>query len=195
MPKPGRTMNGFTMIELMITIAILAVLAAIAAPSFNDFVERARLRSSVEEVLSFLATARQEAVKRDRDVTVAVGGSETAWCLGAVAAQDPANEGDPVATLPAACDCSGAPAACTIGGERRTIDVASGSGVTLVADNSITFSSKFGGLADLSAVGDPLVLKSKSSKYEISVVVTPLGHARSCVADGKTAVTGVPTCP
>ena len=195
MPKPGRTNQGFTMIELMITIAILAALAALAAPSFTDFIERARLRSSVEEVVSFLATARQEAVKRDRDVTVAVGGDEDAWCLGAVAAQDPANEGDPVATLPAACDCSGAPDACTIGGERRTIEVATGSGVTMDADNSVTFSSKFGGLADLSAVGTPLVLKSKTEKYEINVVVTPLGHARSCVASGKTAVTGVPPCP
>jgi type IV fimbrial biogenesis protein FimT len=194
MAIPRRTTAGFTMIELMIGIAMLAVLAAVAAPAFTDFIERARLRASVDQIVSFLALARQESVKRDRDVTVAVGGSSTAWCLGAVSAADPANEGDPVPASPDACDCSGTPGACAVGGEQRVVSAAPGSGVTLTADNTITFSSKFGGLADLSAVGDPMVATSKSGKYELTVEVSPLGHARSCIASGKTAIPGVPSC-
>jgi type IV fimbrial biogenesis protein FimT len=56
--------RGFTAIELMVTVAILAVLAGIAAPSFNPIIERWRVRQVSEELQSTLYFARSEAVKR-----------------------------------------------------------------------------------------------------------------------------------
>lgn len=62
--------RGFTAIELMVTVAILAVLAGIAAPSFNPIIERWRVRQVSEELQSTLYFARSEAVKRGGGVTI-----------------------------------------------------------------------------------------------------------------------------
>ncbi|WKL17176.1 GspH/FimT family pseudopilin [Comamonas testosteroni] len=62
--------KGFTAIELMVTVAILAILAGIAAPSFNPIIERWRVRQISEELQSTLYFARSEAVKRGGGVTI-----------------------------------------------------------------------------------------------------------------------------
>jgi type IV pilus assembly protein PilE len=48
-----RPARGFTLIELMITIAVIAVLAAIALPSYNDYITRSKL-TEAHQVLSDL---------------------------------------------------------------------------------------------------------------------------------------------
>jgi len=60
-----RRVSGFTLIELMVGIALMAILAALAVPSFNDFRQRAALRGAVEQFGSTLAEVRNEAVKEN----------------------------------------------------------------------------------------------------------------------------------
>ena len=67
---PFRSARGFTAIELMVTVAVLAVLAAIAAPSFTPLIERWRVRQVSEELQSTLFFARSEALKRGGGITV-----------------------------------------------------------------------------------------------------------------------------
>lgn len=62
--------NGFSLIELMVTILALAILASIAVPSFQSMIERRRLIAAAEAVYSDLQFARSEAVKRSRVLTV-----------------------------------------------------------------------------------------------------------------------------
>lgn len=80
--KPGvrQANSGFTMIELMIVVAIMAILIALAAPSFNGLIERWRVRDSAEALTSTAYFARSEAIKRGGGITIdASGGWNTGW--------------------------------------------------------------------------------------------------------------------
>jgi type IV fimbrial biogenesis protein FimT len=63
-------MQGFTLIELMITVVVLAILLALAAPSMGNLVRDQRVKTAVGDVYVALAFARSEAIKRN--VTVGV---------------------------------------------------------------------------------------------------------------------------
>lgn len=72
---------GFTLIELMVTIAVVAVLAAIAFPSFQSTIRSSRVSSTNNEVLGLLSLARSEAIRSNRGGGVC-GSSDGASCDG-----------------------------------------------------------------------------------------------------------------
>jgi type IV fimbrial biogenesis protein FimT len=78
---------GFTIIELMITVAIIAILATVAAPSLRDMVKNARMTSLVNDLMADLSSARAEAVKRGVRATICTSNTgtqctPTAWQFG-----------------------------------------------------------------------------------------------------------------
>lgn len=62
--------SGFTLLELMITIAIAGILIGIAIPSFTSIISSNRLTAHANELVTALNLARNEAVKRGVSVTV-----------------------------------------------------------------------------------------------------------------------------
>ena len=56
--------GGFTIVELMITIVLIAILTTIAAPSLRDLVMNGRMTSLANDFMTDLSVARSEAVKR-----------------------------------------------------------------------------------------------------------------------------------
>lgn len=65
-----RQAKGFTLIELMITVAVVGVLLGISVPGFQSWIERGRIRTAAEGVLNGLQLARVEAIKRNEVVTM-----------------------------------------------------------------------------------------------------------------------------
>jgi type IV fimbrial biogenesis protein FimT len=58
------TQRGFTLIELMVTIAVLAVLLGVGVPSFRSMIESNRLAAASNDLVTGLQFARSEAIKR-----------------------------------------------------------------------------------------------------------------------------------
>jgi type IV fimbrial biogenesis protein FimT len=61
---------GLTMVELLVTVAIAAILATLAAPSFNDFLVRNRSSAMANEFTASVLRARNEAVSRNTCVVI-----------------------------------------------------------------------------------------------------------------------------
>jgi type IV fimbrial biogenesis protein FimT len=64
---PRHPQRGFTIVELMITVAVLAILLAFAVPSMTDFYDRKRLISQTEAISNLIQLARSEAIKHSAD--------------------------------------------------------------------------------------------------------------------------------
>ncbi len=79
---------GFTAIELMVVISILAILAALAAPSFRPLIEQWRVRQGVETLRSTLYFARSEAIRRGGGVVVQKLPNNTNGCTNASTSAD-----------------------------------------------------------------------------------------------------------
>jgi type IV fimbrial biogenesis protein FimT len=69
---------GFTLTELMITIAVAGVLLAVATPNLRTFIQNSRLTSAANDMLRSFQIARSEAIKRQRNVVVCASANPTA---------------------------------------------------------------------------------------------------------------------
>ncbi|ATZ66212.1 GspH/FimT family pseudopilin [Acinetobacter haemolyticus] len=69
---------GFTLIELMVTIAVLGIIAAMAAPSMGQMLVKQNLNKSTQELISVLNNARAKAALERKEITVNLNAAETA---------------------------------------------------------------------------------------------------------------------
>ncbi|WP_070990124.1 GspH/FimT family pseudopilin [Halofilum ochraceum] len=76
--KPFR---GFTLVELMVTLIIIAVVLSIAVPNFRDFIQDSRATAEANNIVGALNLARSEAIKRSETVSVCAS-SDQATCNG-----------------------------------------------------------------------------------------------------------------
>ena len=62
--------HGFTLIELMVTIAVMAIIATMAAPSFGDMLLKQNLNKSTRDLIGILTDAKTKAVLERREITL-----------------------------------------------------------------------------------------------------------------------------
>lgn len=188
-PLQGRT-AGFTLIELMVTVAVLAILAAAAAPSYRDMIDRYRLRKATDDVLSVISNSRQAAVKLDRNVNVAFGANAQGWCMGANAAAAPT--GGNAVQGATACACEAVTPTCSVDGEVLMIEPGKHRGVTLGGTTTaLVYDGNMGLLSSLTS--QSITLTSPLQVHRLRVTIRPLGQASVCAE--TPAIPGFSACP
>ncbi|MCD2513580.1 GspH/FimT family pseudopilin [Comamonas endophytica] len=86
---PGmRHAAGLTLVEILVTLAIAALLMTLAVPSFKPVLERWRVKQSVGALTDTLRLARSEAIKRGGNVAIQKLANNTNGCTLAAAAAD-----------------------------------------------------------------------------------------------------------
>jgi type IV fimbrial biogenesis protein FimT len=71
--------QGFTLVELIVALAIVAIVLTLGVPGFNDLIRNNRMTAQVNQVVSALALARSEAVKRGASVDVSTTSGGANW--------------------------------------------------------------------------------------------------------------------
>ena len=173
--------QDFTLGELMVGLAVLAILTAAALPSFASFRQRAAVRGAADQATAFWNNARFEAVKRNAMVKVGVQkAADGSYCLGAATTTHP-SDGTP-------CDCTAAVPAANICNVAR-FPTAQGewNGVTLDTGTDVAvLESKRGSLADSAAAGVLASLSAPSGPmdYTLNLHVDAMGRAVLCQSSG-----------
>jgi len=164
---------GFTLTELMITIAIIGIVTSIAVPSFSKMLERNRLKEAAQSLKSDLLFARTQAIKTSQNIVVSRStGNSGAWCYGL--------------TNNASCDCSASPSTCEI----KTV---SGSNFSTTNIKSIfTVNTSFDFRRGTSANSNTCF---STSSYTVKVKTSNAGRTVICTNNNSTALAGVDTCP
>lgn len=177
-----RYQSGLTLLELMITLAVIAVLLGVVAPSFNDFFDKNRLKQAAEEVYGILARAKAEAVTRDMDLFVNIDSG--AWCAGYATA--------------AGCTCSPLPdpddaGACAVPvgnpavNVLQVVDGANFTDVNLTSgDMGFTFDRVRG-----TTGGN--TISFTAGAWSLDIVVSSAGRIRLCAPDAARTM-GYPQC-
>lgn len=167
-----RQSSGFTLVELIITIVVMAILAGIAAPSFLSSIDNRRLSGSAEAVKNAMHVARSQAFQRSVEI-----------CLGIN------EEADSQWVVVEACDSNGSNA-CAQGTDNCLMQIRSSEfpGVTTGSDFSEAVFDPVRGtvqnfLDDNAALGTVQLTSSRGSRLDVELNL--MGRARICVPSGE----------
>lgn len=121
--KMTRRHAGFTVVELLIVGAVLAIIVTVAAPSFSKMLQMQRLRSANAQVVTDMQFGRAEAVARRDFLRVVFNSNATLTCYVLFTAPDNTRR----------CDCLLGPGTACAGSavEIRTVQVLRSTGVTV----------------------------------------------------------------
>lgn len=185
-----RANRGFTLLELMIVLVIVAIGVALAVPSYQNTVERRETTAQAEELAAFVSFAQSEAVKYNEMISVHLTYTDANnWCIGA-------NEGS------TACDCTetntSAEDYCSLN-DVPTILQSSAytkSGMTAPSpDRTLAFDPVRGtmAVADL-GTNHGVTLQSDNGNWSLQMDVGATGRIQLCNPDSAKAIPGYKAC-
>ncbi len=167
--RRGLNLHGFTLIELMVAVAVIAILATVGLPAYQGFIERQRMSSAAEAVYSQVQFFKSEAIKSSQTINIRVSGGNT-WCI--------AGSNDTT------CDCNVA-GSCLYGPQNleRVLNSASFSSISLSGTASnIPIDGIRGGLEGLTTT-QTLTLQSANG-LSAAINIRPLGQVSICSNSG-----------
>jgi len=165
--------RGVTLLELLVALAVLAIVVAVGMPGLREFIVTQRLKAAAETVYADLTLARDESLHRNRTISIAFDFEEggTRWCFA------------PSDHLP--CDCQRGE--CGIGAHGAY-------GITEAAFREISLRTNFYHQAvsfhPVRGTANPGTVTLTARDQSIEVRVSNLGRIRLCAVD----LGGYPTC-
>lgn len=177
-------MGGVTLIELMVSLSVLAILATIALPSYTGFMDRYRLEGAIQELYADMQFARSESVKCNRRVRVAfTTGGTWSYTISRIGSCTVINDSTTVTNL-------------------KTVGVASFPATqiasTTLTSNTLFFEPRFGnvehGTVGTTLSGEAQVNFQSGQGKQARVLINLIGRVRFCSPSGANNLIGVPTC-
>jgi type IV fimbrial biogenesis protein FimT len=183
--------QGFTTIELMMSVILLAVSTALAIPSYRDMVEKRQLTNAAEQLAAFVDASQGVASRSNQVVTVSFEHSgHDDWCIGATLGTG-------------GCDCGETNTEdsdyCSIDSQSWVMTDSFYDGEDLMHqitgnDGDISFDPVRGMFVD---TADFLTMEmhSESRDYKLDLMVNASGRVVLCSHDASHAVPGYDVCP
>lgn len=157
----GRRLSGFTLLEAMITVAIVTIIMAAVIPNYSSYLARQRLRHVAELLEQDLRRARTLSVDEGRNIYVSFN-SGPQWCWGV--------------SRQTACNCATGAPRCELSGithhEHR--------GMLLQSGQSVTFQAGMGRALDWTRIGI-----SNDRNQQLHIDLNPLGRPQICGTDAR----------
>ncbi|NNK32637.1 MAG: prepilin-type N-terminal cleavage/methylation domain-containing protein [Xanthomonadales bacterium] len=187
---PCSRQSGFSLVELMMTVVLLAVSLVLAIPSFRDAVEKRQVTNTAEQLVSFINSAQGIAQRTNQVVTVSYDHDDSDdWCVGAVGGATACNCEQ---TDPLQADY------CQIDGMQMVVSDADTGSLEIMhavsGDGAYAFDPVRGFFADLD---DSLTmeLRSPTGDFRLNLMVNSSGRVVLCSDDSSHAVPGYAVCP
>jgi type IV fimbrial biogenesis protein FimT len=190
-----RKQSGLTIVELMVSIALVGIIISLALPSYRDMTEKRQLTQGAEQIFAFVNTTQGIASRTNSDVTVSYERtSNDLWCVGA-------------SLRAAGCDCFETVQTeadfCKIddgviqsGVMRLTNEHVGTPGImeSVTGDGDYAIDETRGLMVDRND-SLTMTLHSPSDKYRLRLIVSNTGHAVLCSVDDSHDIPGYAVCP
>lgn len=165
-----KNLNGFTLIELMVTVSVAAILLAIAVPSLNTVYETSRGTTAISNIENSVAFARNQAISFGRKVTICPGTGTSCsgnWINGYLIFID--DDGDKKADNGTSV-------------LKKEQSLNTKDFITVSVTGPITFNTD-GMLASVSAISIHYCPAKKSSEYSKGISISPSGKISLITTD------------
>lgn len=186
--------SGFTLVELLVTLGVLAIIVMLAVPSFENLMVKRKLRGAIELFYSQVVFAKAQAVKESEEIFVTfTQGNDGAWDFGVTNTAGGCNPGaDPADCLLAYTDDQGNAQSLT-----KDFDGAVFPDVSMTHDGAGgTETLSFEPVRGIATIVDisEITLTTSGPDYELRLNIDAIGRVDMCTPSDK-EVTGYTICP